>query len=198
MAKSKLHTVKDVADFEKRYWYAIELKQFARDIGVANSSKLRKVELEEIIKTYLQSGKLPNIKVSSIVRKDNGDKLALTEMVRNYISNKDTKSFIMTEAQKLVPDLPKKSGVWYWTNRWREEQLEKKRAITYLDLIKYFVELSVQEGRLPQIPSAQFNNFITDFIAAEAGNREDAIAAWEAVKKLNIPKNYAAWLKYHS
>ncbi|MGV6818245.1 MAG: hypothetical protein ACWA44_13380 [Thiotrichales bacterium] len=104
----------------------------------------------------------------------------------------------MAEALKLCPDLPKKSGVWYWTNRWREEQLNKKRAITYLDLIKHFIELSIQDERLPQIPSARFNNFITDFIAAGAGSREEAIAAWEALKKLDIPKNYAAWLKYHA
>lgn len=187
-----------MAEFEGGYWYAIELKQFARDIGVANSSRLRKDELEEIIKTYIYSGDLPDNKMSSTARKDKGDKLALTEQVRNYISNKNTKSFIMTEALKLSPGLPEKSGVWYWTNRWREEQLEKKRAITYLDLIKHFVELSVQEERLPQIPSARFNNFITDFISAEAGSREEAIAAWEALKELDIPKNYAAWLKHHA
>lgn len=199
MIKNKqLHEVKTVAEFEGGYWYAIELKQFARDIGAANSSRLRKDELEEIIKTYIYSGDLPDKKMSSTARKDKGDKLALTEQVRNYISNKNTKSFIMAEALKLSPGLPKKSGVWYWTNRWREEQLEKKRAITYLDLIKHFVELSVQEERLPQIPSARFNNFITDFIAAEAGSREEAIAAWEALKELDIPKNYAAWLKHHA
>ncbi|MGV6818244.1 MAG: SAP domain-containing protein [Thiotrichales bacterium] len=60
MNKNKqLHEVKTVAEFERGYWYAKELKQFARNIGVANSSRLRKDELEEIIKTYLDSGSHP-------------------------------------------------------------------------------------------------------------------------------------------
>ena len=99
---------------------------------------------------------------------------------------------------KLCSDLPKKSGVWYWTNRWREEQLEKKRKITYLDLVQHFVQLSTQEGRLPQIPSARFNNFITDFLAANEGSRDEAKAEWEKLKSLGIPKTYIAWKNYNA
>jgi hypothetical protein len=188
-----LHKVKTVAEFESGYWYALELKQFARNIGVPNSSKLRKDQLEEIIKSYINSGSASIKTERAVAKREKGDKLGLKEYIQHYISNKKTKSFIMAEALKICPDLPKKSGVWYWTNRWREEQLEKKRKITYLNLVQHFVKLSTQEGRLPQIPSARFNNFITDFLAANEGSRDEAKAVWEQLKTLDIPKTYTAW-----
>lgn len=198
MTQSKnLHEIKTVADFESGYWYALELKQFASDIGVPNSSKLRKDQLEEIIKTYIQSGSVAVSIKRTIKRREKNDNLALKKHIQNYVSNKETKSFIMAEALKLCPNLPKKSGVWYWTNRWREEQLEKKRKITYLDLVQHFVELSTREDRLPQIPSARFNNFITDFLAANEGSREEAKAVWEQLKSLDIPKTYEAWKEHN-
>lgn len=194
MVKSKsLHKVKTVDEFESGYWYASELKQFAKEIGVKNSSKLRKDQLEEVIKGFIQSGCVLAKHTKAAAKKEKSDKLALKEHIQYYISNKETKAFIKAEALKLCPDLPKKSGVWYWINRWREQQLEKKYTVTYLDLVQHFVMLSTQEGRLPQIPSARFNNFITDFLAANEGSREDAKAAWEQLKSINIPKTYTAW-----
>lgn len=194
----KLHEVKTVSEFESGYWYALELKQFARYIGVPNSSKLRKDQLEKIIKNYIQSGSVAVNTKEPVTKKGKSDKLDLNVFIQHYVSNKKTKSFIMAEALKLCSDLPKKSGVWYWTNRWREEQLEKKRKITYLDLVRHFVQLSTQEGRLPQIPSARFNNFITDFLAANEGSRDEAKAEWEKLKSLGIPKTYIAWKNYNA
>lgn len=188
-----LHKVKTIAEFERGYWYAADLKQFARDIGVANASKLRKDQLEEIIKDYIQSGSVSVKAQKAPVQRDQSDRLDVNEYIQHYVSNKKTKSFLMAEALKLCPELPKKSGVWYWSNRWREEQINNQQKITYRDLVKHFITLSTQEGRLPQIPSARFNNFISDFLAANEGNREEAKAAWEQLKSLGIPKTYIAW-----
>lgn len=193
---TNLHSITTVAEFENGYWYAKDLKAFAKHIGVANSSSLRKDELETIIKHYLQSGTLPQQQTPQRAKKPSKgerDTLDINTRVISYVSDKKTKTFILEQAQTLCPNLPKKSGVWYWTNRWREEQLANKQPITYLQLVKHFVQLSTQEGRLPQIPSARFNNFITDFLAAGEGNREEAKAAWEDLKSLDIPKTYAAW-----
>lgn len=193
---AKLHSITTVAEFENGYWYAKDLKEFAKHIGVANSSALRKDELEAIIKDYLQNGVLPqqhSPQRKKKPRKGERDILNLHTRIVHYVSDKKTKTFVLEQAQTLCPNLPKKSGVWYWTNRWREEQLERKVKITYQQLIAHFVQLSTQEGRLPQIPSAHFNNFITDFLAAGEGDREEAKAAWEKLKPLDIPKTYAAW-----
>lgn len=106
----------------------------------------------------------------------------MNAQVKNYCSNKITKTFIVTEAKRIRPDLPKKSGVWYWINRWREDRLEKN-SITYGDIVRHFIELSNEKERLPRVPSTKFNNFVTDFLAAKKGERSDAIMAWEQLKK---------------
>lgn len=195
--RKNLHDVKTTAEFENGYWYATELKAFAKEIGIANTSKLRKDQLEGIIKEYLQSGATLR-QQSKTSRKTQRDTLDINTCIVHYVSDKKTKTFILEQAHKLCPDLPKKSGVWYWTNRWREEQLEHKVKITYQQLIAHFVKLSTQEGRLPQIPSARFNNFITDFLAAGEGDREQAKAAWGKLKSLDIPKTYAAWKEHNA
>ena len=43
--------------FDNSYWYVDEIKSFAKELGIANSSKLRKDELEALIKNYLRTGK---------------------------------------------------------------------------------------------------------------------------------------------
>lgn len=192
--KNTLHNIKTIAEFENGYWYAVELKQFARDIGVANSSQLRKDQLEAIIKNYIQSDNVPVSNINNKkTRSKERDTLDLKETIQHYVSNKETKSFILAEALKLCPNLPKKSGVWYWTNRWREQQLEKNQKITYLDLVQHFITLSTQKERLPQIPSTFMNNFISDFLATNEGSKEDALMAWQQLKSLDIPKTYKAW-----
>ena len=49
-------------EFESSYWYAAELKKFAKEIGVASNSILRKDELEIMIKSFLKNGKIKDIK----------------------------------------------------------------------------------------------------------------------------------------
>jgi hypothetical protein len=69
----------------------------------------------------------------------------------------------------------------------------KRKKVTYGDLVQQFLVLSNTKGRLPQIPSAKMNNFISDFLLAKAGNLEAARAAWQELKALDIPKTYKAW-----
>ncbi len=39
-------------------------------------------------------------------------------------------------------------------------------------------------------------NFVAEFLAADKGaTRAEAIAAWTEVKKLDVPKDYASWVK---
>ena len=118
----------------------------------------------------------------------------MSTLVKNYYSNKITKTFILDEAKKIQSDLLKKSGVWYWINRWRQDQLETKE-ITYGDIINQFIELSNKKDRLPRIPSTKFNNFITDFLSTNEGDRSEATAAWEQLKESNVPKSFEAWVE---
>jgi len=125
--------------------------------------------------------------------------LSLDLPVVNYTSNKETKAFILSEAQKMAPGLKKKSGARYRLNRWREEQLTSGIKITYGDLVKKYVELNQREERFDRIPVDRYIYFLSDFLAAEKGaTREQAIAAWKQLKKLDAPKNYRSWKAHKS
>ncbi|MCB0413202.1 MAG: hypothetical protein KDD50_02640 [Bdellovibrionales bacterium] len=188
-------------EFESSYWYAAELKKFAKEIGVASNSKLRKDELEIMIKSFLKNGKIKDIKpkpTSKTKVKDVQIGLSMGLPIVNYISNKETKDFILSDALKIDPNLPEKSGCKYWLNRWREEQISIGTKITYGDLVRQFVKLRNTKGKFPQIPSTKFNNFVSDYLSAKEGTRKQAIKEWEKLKRLDITKTYLSWKKYHS
>lgn len=199
MAK-KLSKTMSVQQFKNGYWYATDLKDFAHSLGIPSINSLRKDQIEKLIIGYLKNGKVSSPKARSKRSdiKDLEKGLSLKLPIINYTSNAETKNFLMKEALKLDPKLPKRSGVRYWLNRWREEQIENGRKITYGDLVRQFVKLSQSKEPFPQIPSTRFNNFISDYLKSEKGSTKAAAnKAWEKLKKLDIPKNYQSWVKYH-
>jgi hypothetical protein len=115
----------------------------------------------------------------------------------NYTNDKQTKDFLEQEARKIAPGLKRKSGSRYRLNRWREEQLTKGIRITYKDLVEQYVKLNQTEGKFQHIPVGRYINFLSDFLANENhATREQALAAWKALKQLPVEKNYRAWRDY--
>ncbi len=57
--RTTLSTVMTVPQFDNGYWYATEIKEFAKTIGIPSANKLRKDELEKAIKLFLETGKAP-------------------------------------------------------------------------------------------------------------------------------------------
>jgi SAP domain-containing new25 len=55
-------------EFDHGYWYAEELKHFAKELGISNSSRLRKDELEELIKKFIRTGKVSSSNRKNIVQ----------------------------------------------------------------------------------------------------------------------------------
>jgi hypothetical protein len=50
--------------------------------------------------------------------------------------------------------------------------------------------------RFDKVPHGRYINFVAAFLAAEkSGTRSDAIAAWAKLKTMDIPKDYASWVK---
>ena len=198
--KPKLSKSMTEAQFDNGYWYAVEIKAFADEIGIPLASRLRKDELEKLIKHFLRTGEVrrPSRKTLTKSRVRDIEKgLNLKLLVVSYTSNKETKDFIVREALKFAPNLKRKSGARYRLNRWREEQIEKGIKITYEDLVKQYVKLNQLEGSFPQAPSGRYINFVSDFLAGEKNStREQAVNAWGELKTLDIPKNYRAWKKY--
>src|SRR5262245_53328863 len=196
----KLSRSMTVAQFENGYWYAAELKEFAKTLGILSANKLRKDELEKEIVSFLRSGKFKNSVKRILIKtgpKDIEKGLSLKLPVVNYTSNRATKDFIVREASKIAPDLKRKSGARYRLNRWREEQLTAGVKITYKDLIDKYIELNSGNEKFAKIPYDCYVNFLSDFLAAEKNaTHAQARSAWKKLKALDIPKNYRSWKKH--
>jgi hypothetical protein len=184
--------------FENGYWYASELKDFAARLGIPSAKKLRKVELEKAIVTFLGTGKIVLPTKRSLRRtgeKDLERGLSLKLRIENYTSNLESKDFIIEQARIVAPDVRGKSGVWYRLNRWREEQITNGEHPTYGDLVRQYVALNGME-RFDKIPYACYINFVADFLKSEKrATQADAIAAWKELKQLDASKDYVSWLR---
>jgi hypothetical protein len=184
-------------EFENGYWYLDDLKDFASRIGIPEAKRLRKDELERAVVAFLRTGTvnlptrraLPNTGTKDLERG-----LRLNLRIQHYTSNRETKDFIVREARKMAPEVRERSGVWYRLNRWREDQITNDKRPTYGDLVRRYVALNRME-RFEKVPQARYVNFVAAFLAAKSGTRADAIAAWENLKTMDIPKNYASWAK---
>ena len=186
-----------ISEFDNGYWYATEIKQFAQQIGIKSTTKLRKDELEVLIKQFLKSGEViqasrNTMKIAQLKDSDAG--LQLNQQIINYTNNKETKDFIESESLKLDPDFKRKSGSRYRLNRWREQEIAKGRLITYADLVTEYIRLNQHQGAYPQEAAGRYINFLANYLADRPeSSRESAIQAWKELKGLDIPKTYDAW-----
>jgi hypothetical protein len=186
-------------EFDRGYWYAVELKRFAVSIGVRRVSALRKDELEVLIRRFLKSGRVPpspKRRAPKTAIKDVARGLTRRLRVETYTNDPETKAFIEREAKRANPDFSKRSGAMYRLNRWRESQLAEGRRLTYGELVDEYVRLCAETTAFERVPLACYIYFMSDYLAAEPGaTREDAIRAWHELKAMDIPKDYASWRK---
>jgi SAP domain-containing protein len=186
-----------VTQFNRGYWYAVELKDFAKTIGVPSAGTLRKDELEKAITVFLETGRIVVPTERSLSRprsKDVERRLSLDLRVDGYTNNKETKDFLEREARRLAPGLKRKSGARYRLNRWREERIAKGLEITYRDLVEEYVRLSQTAEPFARVPHGRYINFMSDFMKAERNaTRPQAVRAWKTLKTLDIPKDYRSW-----
>jgi hypothetical protein len=185
-------------EFENGYWYREQLKEFAQRIGIPAAAKLRKDELEKAIVVFLRTGRAALPTKRALVRtgpKDVERGLHMRLRIQHYTSNRETKDFIIEQGRRLAPDVRRKSGVWYRLNRWREKQITSGARPTYGDLVRQYIVLN-KKPRFEKIPIACYNNFVADFLVADKkATREDIIAAWNELKRIDAPKTYASWVR---
>jgi hypothetical protein len=193
-----LSSMMTLRDFENGYWYLGQLQKFAERIGIPAAKRLRKDELELAIVAFLRTGEaaLPtkrSLRKTGVKDLERGLKLQLR--IENYTSNRETKDFIVEQAHRKAPLVREKSGVWYRLNRWREEQITGGKRLTYGGLVRRYIALNKLE-RFEKIPHGRYINFIAEFLAAdERATRAEAMAAWKELKELDVPKDYASWVK---
>ena len=185
-----------VREFENGYWYLDQLKEFGERIGIPAAKKLRKDELEKAIVTFLRTGTavLPtkrSLRKTGVKDVERG--LHVKLRIENYTSNRETKDFIVKQARMMAPGVRERSGVWYRLNRWREEQITSGKHPTYGNLVQRYVALN-KMPRFDRIPYRCYINFVADFLEADTrATRAEAIAAWTALKELDVPKDYVSW-----
>jgi len=200
--KVKLSISMTEKQFDNGYWYALDVKDFAKEIGIPSYSKLRKDELENSIKHFLQTGKIKALvrkRFSKEGIKDSEKGLKLKLPIVNYTHNRETKDFIVNEATKIESNLKEKSGVRLRLSRWRENQMEKGTKITYGDLVQQYLKLNKVKGKFSHFPSGRYINFLSDFLADQkTATKDEAIPAWHKLKKMDIPKDYQSWSKAKS
>jgi hypothetical protein len=191
-----------LAEFDHGYWYALELKDFAKRIGILSAGKLRKDELEAAIRTFLRTGKKAgapqrSFAVSGVKDVERG--LSPRLRVVRYTNDPETKDFIEREALKLAPRMKRKSGARYRLNRWREQQVTGGVKLTYRALVAHYVRLCQSEEPFAKIPPGRYINFLSDYLAARGGDRrQEAIRAWHTLKQLDAPKTYRGWVRAQS
>ena len=187
------------AAFDRRYWYAVELREFAVELGIPSASKLRKDQMETAIRQVLRTGETTSTATPKLVRRGPRDVdrgLKLNHAVVHYTSNKDTKLFIEREAAKIEPGFKRASGTCYLLNQWREEQIAAGRKITYRDLVLQAIALNKSKSGPLRVESGRYINFISDFMADNKGaSHGAAVKAWHEVKAMNVPKTYVAWAR---
>src|SRR5258708_16350944 len=108
MPKPKLAKSMTIEQFDNGYWYAVEIKAFADEIGVPAASRLRKDELEELIKHFLRTGQIKNPARKTLSRsgvRDVEKGLTLKLPVVSYTNYREPKDFIFREALKISPKL---------------------------------------------------------------------------------------------
>lgn len=186
--------------FDNGYWYATELKAFARELGIAAASRLRKDQLENAIKKFLRTGKVdakPKLRGTKKGPRDTETKLTLGRKILNYTNDKETKDFLLTQAKRLDPQFKLQSGTRYPLNRWREEQIAAGFVLTYRQLVEHFVVLNKGPRTPLRTEHGRYNNFVADFRKAKPKAPKGAmIRAWEQLKELDAPKTYKAWVRH--
>jgi hypothetical protein len=188
-AKVALSASMTEAAFDRGYWYAVELREFAVKLGIPSASKLRKDPIRQVLRTR-------ETFFTALVRKgprdvDRGLKLDLA--VVHYTSNKETKQFIEREAAKIEPGFKRASGTCYLLNRWREEQIAAGSKIRYRDLVLQAIALNKSKSGPLQVQSGRYINFISDFMRDNKGASQADAVAWHEVKAMDVPKTYAGW-----
>ena len=187
------------AAFDRRYWYAVELREFAVELGIPSASKLRKDQMETAIRQVLRTGETTSTATPKLVRRGPRDVdrgLKLNHAVVHYTSNKETKLFIEREAAKIEPGFKRASGTCYLLNQWREEQIAAGRKITYRDLVLQAIALNKSKTGPLRVQSGRYINFISDFMRDNKGaSHADAVKAWHEVKAMDVPKTYAGWAR---
>jgi hypothetical protein len=167
-----------VSSFKAYYWLKLELQHYCRANGLSSSGS--KQEIAERIEAYLLTGEILQPARKKIEKAAKGSLSLDTIISENHRCSQDVRAFFTSVIGKsfhfstfIQNYLKNNAGKTYRdvVAAWHEEETRKKDP-------KYRKEIA---------PQFEYNRFIRDYFAdsINAGkSRNDAIEAWNVIKKL--------------
>jgi hypothetical protein len=178
--KPSLQKGLNVQDFYSYYWLKEELQTFCRENGMSISGS--KIEIVDRIATFLQTGEIkkPLRKRKSPSKESISTDLSLdTVITENHRCSQAVRAFFKSE-------IPKFHFSTYIQNYFKENV-----GKTYRDVVNAWYE-EEKRNKAPSYkkeigPQFEYNQFIRDYFADpknKGKSQEDAIKAWNTIKKL--------------
>lgn len=173
---------KDISinSFTDFYWLKEELQSFCRENGISASGS--KIEISDRIETYLRTGDIRKTIRKSRVNKKVEPRVDLsldTVITENHRCSQDVRAFFKT----VIPK--------FHFSTYIQSYFKNNVGNTYRDTVNawYAEEERKQDPSYKKkiAPQFEYNQFIRDFFADlknQGKSREEAIQAWNEIKKL--------------
>ena len=171
----------NVQQFSDFYWLKEELQIFCRDNGISASGS--KIEVADRIKTFLQTGEIkkPLRNAKSKVKSQAQATLSLdTVIMENHRCSQQVRAFFK---EAIHPT--------FHFSTYIQNYFKNNVGKTYRDVVQaWYEEEERQKNPSYQkeiAPQFEYNQFTRDFFADpnnKGKSREEAIKAWNVIKKL--------------
>lgn len=177
-----------VESFKDFYWLKEELQCFCRENGISTSGS--KLEISNRIEIFLQTGEIK--KTSRKSKANNKMQLQLdlsldTVITENHRCSQNVRAFFKT----VIPK--------FHFSTYIQDYFKNNVGKTYRDVVDAWFEEEVRK-KAPSYkktiaPQFEYNQFVQDFFADpknKGKSREEAIQAWNAIKKLPGSNKYSS------
>lgn len=178
-----------VQSFKDFYWLKEELQAFCRENGISASGS--KVEISNRIETFLRTGEIKKPIRNSNINKNIEPQVDLsldTVITKNHRCSQDVRAFFKTVITK------------FHFSTYIQNYFKNNVGKTYRDVVDAWYE-EEERKKDPSYkkniaPQFEYNQFIRDFFADpknQGKSREEAIHAWNNIKKLSGSNKYISY-----
>lgn len=176
-----------VQSFKDFYWLKEELQSFCKDNGISISGS--KIEISNRIELFLQTGEIKKPLKNPRSNTNPQGKLSLdTVITENHRCSQDVRAFF-----KIVIS-PK-----FHFSTYIQNYIKNNIGKTYRDVVDAWIEEEERKKdpsyKKKIAPQFEYNQFTRDFFADPKNHgksREQAIAAWNNIKKLPGSNKYTS------
>ncbi|MBY0121537.1 DUF6434 domain-containing protein [Bacillus sp. S/N-304-OC-R1] len=184
--RPKLTVDISVNSFKDFYWLKEELQAFCRENGISASGS--KIEISNRIEIFLRTGEIKKpIRKTSVIKKLEPQSVLNLDTVitEHHCCSQDVRAFFKT----VIPKFHFSTHI--------QNYFKNNVGKTYRDVVKAWNEEEVRKKEPTYkkniAPQFQYNQFIRDYFADsknQGKSREEAIEAWNAIKKLPGSNKY--------